>query len=130
MFRAHSTSTSRIIPSRRQIIGVLRCVIVCLALCAAAQQDRCDAAAVDYELLHSFGFTNLIGRSPEAALMVASDGNLYGTARLGGRGNRGTIYRLKTDGSGFLVIHNFYGTNGSTPATEVIEGSEDRKSVG
>lgn len=87
---------------------------------------RCQAAAVDYETLHSFGFTNLIGRNPGAALTFASDGRLYGTTRLGGRGNRGTVYTVAPDGSGFAVLHNFYGTNGSTPAVEVIEGSDGR----
>ncbi len=82
------------------------------------------AAAVDVTTLHSFGFTNLIGRSPEAALTRGSDGLLYGTARLGGRGNRGTVFRVHPDGTGFLVIHNFYGTNGQTPTAEVIEGSD------
>ena len=112
-FRSHSVSTSQTIPGGRHVIGALRCIIVGLALLVAARPDRGLAAAVEYQMLHSFGFTNLIGRSPEAALTLASDGNLYGAARLGGRGNRGTIYRLKADGSGFLVIHNFYGTNGS-----------------
>ena len=126
MFRSHIVSPSRIIRSRRCVVAALRCVIVGLALLGAARPDACHAAAVEYEMLHSFGFTNLIGRSPEASLTLASDGNLYGTARLGGRRNRGTIYRLKADGSGFLVIHNFYGTNGSTPAAEVIEGSDGR----
>jgi uncharacterized repeat protein (TIGR03803 family) len=88
--------------------------------------QRVSAAAVDYELLHSFGFTNLIGRSPEAALTLARDGRLYGTARLGGRGNRGTIYTIRPDGLGFLVLHNFYGTNGSLPTAEVVDGPEGK----
>ena len=81
-------------------------------------------AAPVYSLIHSFGFTNLIGRSPEATLILAEDGNLYGTTRLGGRADRGTIFRLRPDGTGFKVIHNFYGTNGHAPTSEVIEGTD------
>lgn len=102
---------------------MLACLIT---LAVDGQGGRCHAAAVDYETVHSFGFTNLIGRNPGAALSFASDGRLYGTARLGGRANRGTVYTVAPDGSGFLVLHNFYGTNGSTPAAEVLVGKDGR----
>ncbi|MBK7998227.1 MAG: hypothetical protein IPK15_05715 [Verrucomicrobia bacterium] len=104
------------------------CLFIALLLVGvvAPGTHRACAAAVDYELLHSFGFTNLIGRSPEAALTLGRDGRLYGTARLGGRGNRGTVYTIRPDGLGFLVIHNFYGTNGSLPTAEVVDGPEGK----
>ena len=81
-------------------------------------------AEVVYSQVHSFGFTNWIGRNPQAVLIRAGDGNLYGTTRLGGRADRGTIFRLHTNGTSFGVIHNFYGTNGSAPTCGVIEGKD------
>ncbi len=82
------------------------------------------AGPVDVARLHSFGFTNLIGRGPEATLTAGSDGFLYGTARLGGLGNGGTVFRLRPDGSAFAVTHHFRGPDGLTPIGEVIEGTD------
>ncbi len=48
----------------------------------------------DYEVLYSFGSTASDGAYPQAPLIRASDGGLFGTAQLGGQSNSGTIYRL------------------------------------
>lgn len=58
--------------------------------------------------LHS-GFT------PDGTLLQLADGYLYGTAVNGGSYGKGTVYRLKTDGSGFSVLHTFDGTLGANP---------------
>jgi len=77
--------------------------------------------------IHSFsaqdgipkGATNTI--SPQ--IMVASDGNIYGTAAGGGASGKGTIFRMTPTG-GFSVVHDFTGsaTDGSDPEGPLIEG--------
>lgn len=112
-------------PVRRRVVvrtpSLLLMLVVALTHCASIDVA---ASPVEVTTLHSFGFTNLIGRGPEASLTAADDGFLYGTARLGGRGNSGNIFRLRPDGSEFLVTHNFYGLDGATPTGEMVSGSD------
>jgi uncharacterized repeat protein (TIGR03803 family) len=71
------------------------------ALVALASQG----AAQTSTLLKTFNVTN--GANPEGGLV--SDGQtLYGTAYSGGASNRGTIFKINTDGTGFVELHSFY----------------------
>jgi uncharacterized repeat protein (TIGR03803 family) len=61
------------------------------------------------------GFTNLYsfraaedGRDPWAGLILRGD-TLYGTAEFGGTSGYGTLFCIKTDGSGFSILHSFAG---------------------
>ena len=49
--------------------------------------------------------------APLAGLLVGSDGLLYGTTSLGAVGieanTTGTVFRIKTDGTGFTILHRF-----------------------
>lgn len=42
-------------------------------------------------------------------------GNLYGTADIGGANNMGVIFKLAPDGT-YTILHNFDGTDGSYPS--------------
>jgi uncharacterized repeat protein (TIGR03803 family) len=65
---------------------------------------------------------SLDGQSPQAALMEASDGALYGTTTAGGTdGDFGTIFRITTDGV-FTSLASFNGTNGANPVGALVEG--------
>jgi uncharacterized repeat protein (TIGR03803 family) len=72
-----------------------------------------------FTLLHSFAGGVSDGRDPEAALIQAADGNLYGTTILGGASNLGTAFRMALDGSGFAIVHSFADgssdTDGASP---------------
>ena len=66
------------------------------------------------------GFTNLHnftggsdGANPWAGL-VLSGNILYGTAEAGGTSGNGTVFALKTDGTGFTNLHSFSALNNST----------------
>jgi uncharacterized repeat protein (TIGR03803 family) len=78
--------------------------------------------------------------APLAGLLVGSDGLLYGTTTLGAVGvvanTTGTVFRIKTDGTGFTILHRFepwsasnvnsnaINTDGAFPETALIEGSD------
>ena len=78
----------------------------------------------NFQLLHSFGSDASDGRVPQAALVFASDGGIYGTTTSGGEKSGGTVYRLNPDGSDYSVIHSF-GSNagdGLTPQAALLQG--------
>jgi uncharacterized repeat protein (TIGR03803 family) len=73
------------------------------------------------------GFTNLHsftgvsdGANPEAGLILS--GNiLYGTAYRGGSSNKGTVFAVNTDGTGFTTLHSFTnGSDGANPEAGLI----------
>ena len=58
-------------------------------------------------VLHSFGGRVLgDGANPTAALIEASDGNLYGASLIGGPNNTGTIFRISLTGE-YAILHAF-----------------------
>ena len=94
-----------------------------------------------YTVLHSFG-SGIDGYSPEAALIEASDGRLYGTACNGGpsiyngggtnTGAFGIVFGLNKDGRGYQIIHTFTGGagtgnpngDGSYPIASLVEDTD------
>ncbi|MGI8965817.1 MAG: choice-of-anchor tandem repeat GloVer-containing protein [Limisphaerales bacterium] len=62
--------------------------------------------------------SNPNGGSPDAGLILSS-GTLYGTTYFGSSGN-GSVFKVKTDGSSFGVLHNFNIGLGSGPAAALV----------
>lgn len=59
------------------------------------------------------------GSEPMGSLI--SDGvYLYGMTYRGGSGGQGTVFKIKTDGTGYASILNFDGSNGSSPRGSLI----------
>jgi uncharacterized repeat protein (TIGR03803 family) len=92
------------------------------------------------------GFTNLYGfaaaRTNSAGTYTNSDGletffglnlsgnTLYGTAGTGGSSGSGTVFALRTDGTGFTILHNFSAfdsgsrnLDGSSPNGMILSGN-------
>ena len=74
-----------------------------------------------YTVLHNFDTsTRANGITPTTGLVQGSDGYLYGVTSGGGASLSGTIFKIKTDGTLFAVIHSFDGAHGSTPYSQPL----------
>ena len=58
-----------------------------------------------YQVLHAFAGAD--GELPVATPVIASNGKLYGTTAYGGNNLHGTIFRIDTTGSNFVVLKHF-----------------------
>jgi uncharacterized repeat protein (TIGR03803 family) len=63
-------------------------------------------------------YTNADGAVPLGGLVLGGD-TLYGTTDQGGKFGLGTVFSIKTDGNGFVVLKHFSGADGSNPHTEL-----------
>jgi uncharacterized repeat protein (TIGR03803 family) len=70
--------------------------------------------------LHVFSASFTDGAYPNAGLIL-SGSRLYGTSSMGGSGTYGTVFSLKTDGTGYTNVYNFtaFG-DGAEPQGEVL----------
>lgn len=82
--------------------------------------------AGEFTSLYRFPENGKKGKFPYAELVQASDGNLYGTTRVGGQNDMGVVFRIALDGSGFTVLHHFSGSDGSDPQGVLVEDSDGR----
>ena len=63
-------------------------------------------------------YTNADGAVPLGGLVLGGD-TLYGTTDQGGNFGLGTVFSMKMDGNGFVVLKHFSGSDGSNPHTEL-----------
>ncbi len=72
-------------------------------------------------------FTGINGESPQAALTLGSNGNLYGTTEQGGTiyylYNDGTVFQVTTNGT-ISTLDSFYGQNGDLPIAGLTVGND------
>jgi uncharacterized repeat protein (TIGR03803 family) len=61
------------------------------------------------------------GGAPYTGLTLGSDGNFYGTASMGGTANKGTVFRVTTNG-GLTTLVTFTGRNGAWPTGRLTKG--------
>ncbi len=84
-------------------------------------------AQLSLTVLHSFT-GGLDGQQPQAALLEATDGVLYGTTYMGGSNNAGTIFKVNPDGSGNTPIYHFpknpYSPFGLSDPSGLIQGAD------
>ena len=74
-----------------------------------------------FTLLHSFDYSD--GGYPNASLIQASDGNLYGTTYGGGSNYDGTVFKISTNGA-FTPLYSFDFSDGEYPYAGLIQGSD------
>ena len=73
-----------------------------------------------YEILHTFLGQPEDGAGPVAGLTRGLDGTLFGVTTSGGTMNKGTVFRLQENGSGYQVLHSFVGSDGATPSGDLL----------
>lgn len=73
--------------------------------------------------LHQFDFTD--GAQPYAGVILATDGNFYGTTYSGGAWGGGNIYKISPQGK-FSVVYNLGGQayDPSGPVTALVQGND------
>ncbi|HLH52588.1 MAG TPA: choice-of-anchor tandem repeat GloVer-containing protein [Verrucomicrobiae bacterium] len=65
---------------------------------------RLSTDGSQYSVLFQFGSSPSSGRNPNAPLVRAASGGLFGTAQLGGAGNGGTLFRLNPSPSTISLV--------------------------
>jgi uncharacterized repeat protein (TIGR03803 family) len=75
----------------------------------------------DYRVVKAFP-SNPEGQVPVGKFLLANDGFVYGVCQAGGTGT-GTIFKVKTDGSEFQVIHTF-GADFVNPQGGLVLGND------
>jgi uncharacterized repeat protein (TIGR03803 family) len=85
-----------------------------------------SASGIDYSQIYSFDYSIKDGLYPEGKLCQAAGGVLYGTTRNGGTSGSGTVFRLRNDGNGYAVIHNFGvdARDGVEPSGGLVQGND------
>ncbi len=63
------------------------------------------------------------GQEPWSGLVLANDGNFYGTTLEGGPSGAGTLFRITRDGV-LTTIHTFNGFDGHEPSGDLIQASD------
>jgi len=76
-------------------------------------------------IIHNFDAKQ--GLAPVAPLIQGSDGNLYGTTKLGGGHDAGVVFKLTPHG-GFTVLHRFldpnYPEDGANPVAGLVQATD------
>src|SRR5207249_8317063 len=84
-----------------------------------------------YTVLYSFGASARDGWLPYGGVVQGADGALYGTTANGGSyDDGGTVFKLNTNGSGYMVLFSFDSSfqtgcphcNGYTPQAGLVQG--------
>jgi uncharacterized repeat protein (TIGR03803 family) len=77
---------------------------------------RMNTNGAAYTNLHSFAGGAIDGATPRGSLML-SGSTLYGMTSSGGTSNKGVIFGICTNGTGYTNLHNFAGgaIDGATP---------------
>ncbi len=82
-----------------------------------------EVAAGTTNLTTLVSFNTADGATPQAGLIVDSNGNLFGTTSGGGMFGAGTVFSVATATSTLTTLVNFNNTNGAYPAAGMAEDS-------
>ncbi len=86
---------------------------------------RLNPDGTGFAIIHSFTGGATDGALPNSAMVMGTDGILYGTTGVGGENNQGVVFRLNAQGGGFQLLHHFGGTNdGRYPWAPLIQAND------
>ncbi|HTS70142.1 MAG TPA: choice-of-anchor tandem repeat GloVer-containing protein [Terriglobia bacterium] len=63
------------------------------------------------------------GKYPFGGLVLANDGNFYGTTTYGGADNLGTVFKITPAGT-LTTLHSFTGTEGADPSARLLQAAD------
>ena len=114
---------------RSWILGICRraaSASVFVAVLLPAVITARSAQAQTFTTVKSFDYAD--GAYPTAALVQATDGNLYGTTFTGGLwqcniGGCGTVFKITRSGT-LTTLHNFSGGDGATPYAGLVQATD------
>lgn len=95
---------------RRRLTGLLVAGTAALSVIAGAVPAARAGLTAAVTTLVNFKNTN--GSFPRASLILADDGNFYGTTEFGGANQTGTVFKL-TPGGTLTTLHSFAGVDGA-----------------
>src|ERR1022692_846017 len=104
-------------------IGLLKTILIPFVFCAVV---ALNSPAQTVTVLHNFAGSD--GANPAVGLVLATDGNFYGTTSTGGNNgtNAGTAFRITTSGT-LTTLYNFcqqqYCGDGAQPM-QIIQGRD------
>lgn len=83
------------------------------------------AQTVTESILHNFCSTAgcADGATPESGMVLAGDGNFYGTTYVGGANNLGSVYKMTPSGT-VTTLYSFSSTGGQNPQGGLVEGTD------
>jgi uncharacterized repeat protein (TIGR03803 family) len=99
----------------------LLALVLTMFAAGSAQSQTNVALTTLYAFTARVSSTNSDGVFPNAALVLASDKNMYGTASEGGAFGYGTVFRITASGN-FTTLAHFDGQNGRNPSAPLIQG--------
>jgi uncharacterized repeat protein (TIGR03803 family) len=70
-----------------------------------------------------YNFSKPTGFYPQGRLLEGADGYLYGMTKRGGTNDFGVIFKVKTDGTDYQVLHSFSKTDGQYPDRGFVQSS-------
>jgi uncharacterized repeat protein (TIGR03803 family) len=77
----------------------------------------------EFTTLYNFDYAVGGGSNPHGALVVGTDGNLYGTTEDGGAYNYGTVFQITPTGV-LTTLHSFDYPDGSVPLDALVQGTD------
>jgi uncharacterized repeat protein (TIGR03803 family) len=102
-----------------KVLSAAAVLFLSLAICANAENDH------KYRVLHNFEGGASDGANP-AGSFVQSGSALYGMTQWGGPANKGTVFRINTDGTSFGLMHSFgYASSGQRPFGSLVLSGTD-----
>jgi uncharacterized repeat protein (TIGR03803 family) len=94
--------------------------MACIVFVAYAATEIASSAQT-LTPLHSFAGTD--GSGPQAGMVLATDGNFYGTTYYGGTHDYGTVFKITTAGT-LTTLHSFAVVDGSHPAGALVQATD------
>jgi len=85
----------------------------CTSACGAFALCFASAITLPAQTFTTLVFDGADGADPEAVLVQAADGDLYGTTEMGGARGRGTVFKITPSGT-LTTLHSFCAQGGCT----------------